>query len=59
MIIYIFGSVVLAIDCVVCRTVNQLFTCVLVTCVSTWCGVTVNVRVVLKLTGPKKTKYTF
>ena len=37
------GLVVFAIDYVVCRTVSKLFTCVLVTRVSTWYGLAVNV----------------
>ena len=37
-----FGLVVFAVDCIVCRTASQLFTCVL-TCISTWYGVAVNV----------------
>ena len=32
-----------AIDCVLCRTVSQLFACVLVPCVSNWCEENVTV----------------
>ena len=32
-----------AIDCVLCRTMSQLFACVLVPCVSNWCEETVTV----------------
>ena len=32
-----------AIDCVLCRTVSQLFACVLVPCISNWCEETVTV----------------
>ena len=32
-----------AIDCVLCRTVSQVFACVLVPCVSNWCEKTVTV----------------
>ena len=42
-----FGFVVFAIDCVECRTVSQSFMCVLVACLSTWYGVTVNVWFIL------------
>lgn len=43
-------SVVFAYDCVVCRTLSQLCSCISVACVSTWCEVSVNVRFVLR--GP-------
>ena len=39
----VFGLVVFAVDRFVCRTVSQLFACVLRTCVSVWFAVTVNV----------------
>lgn len=37
-----------AIDGVACRTVSQLFTCVLVTCISTWYGVRSNFKYLIR-----------
>ena len=38
-----------AIDCVACRTVSQLFNCVLVTCVSTCYGVRSSFKYLIRL----------
>ena len=41
-----------AIDCVLCRTVSQLFACVSVPCVSNWCEETVICSELTMCNGP-------